>query len=270
MDGEETGDDPHVARARFGVSITLDAPAEPGSGPVEVGWLLTETRGAVLYDAPVRVRSPADKPVHPKSVAACPAVLGLESRLFAVPCPFDLALEFAADDFGNPGVRSAAGERSALREGLLDHLIIMSPREEWRRADRPVLQLRLPYVFVADEPVHMAQLPPFLHMPRTALPGLTIGGRFPIHVWPRPLSWAFEWHDTGAPLVLHRGEPLFYLNFETLPQGRPVQLVAAERTPELAEYMDAIAGVVNYVDKTFSLFEAAEACRPARLVRRER
>ena len=32
--------------------------------------------------------------------------------------------------------------------------------------------------------------------------------------------------------------PLFYVLFETTPQDRPVQMIEAERTPELDEYLD--------------------------------
>ena len=134
------------------------------------------------------------------------------------------------------------------------------------RPGKPVIQVRLPYIFLADEPVYMAQMPPFYHRPTNPLPGVMIGGRFPINVWPRTLSWALEWHEIDQPLVLKRGEPMFYLQFETTSPARTVQMVEAVRTPQLQAYMDSIAGVVNYVDKTFSLFEAAEAKRPARLL----
>ena len=40
----------------------------------------------------------------------------------------------------------------------------------------------------------------------------------------------------------------------------------AERTPELAGYMDKIGGIVNYVNQTFSLFKAAEQVRPPKLL----
>ena len=43
-------------------------------------------------------------------------------------------------------------------------------------------------------------------------------------------------------------------------------MVEAERTPELAKYMEQIGGVVNYVNQTFGLFKAAEAMRPAKLL----
>ena len=78
--------------------------------------------------------------------------------------------------------------------------------------------------------------------------------------------WAFEWHDTEAPLIIKRGDPLFYVGFETMPQDRGVVVSETEVTPELTEYMDMIGGAVNYVNQTFSLFEAAEQRRPAQLV----
>ena len=79
--------------------------------------------------------------------------------------------------------------------------------------------------------------------------------------------WAFEWHDPTKPIKIKRGDPLFYANFETLPQDRSVVVSEAEVTPELTDYMELISGAVNYVNQTFSLFEAAEARRPSTLVK---
>jgi hypothetical protein len=105
-----------------------------------------------------------------------------------------------------------------------------------------------------------------MHYRRDPLPGTIFGGRFPVSVWPRPLMWAFEWHEPEKDLVLRRGEPLFYCQFEGTDPSRPVQLVEAERTAELAAYMEAVGGAVNYVNQTFSLFKAAEAMRPKKLL----
>lgn len=255
-----------AVNARFSVAMECGASEGEGSGPVQVGWLFAERRSAMIYAAPRRVRGDGEPRRHAKSAAACPAILNLESRLFEVTCPFDLALDYCETEFGEPAVRESSGPMATLREGALDTLVAMSPREEWRHPDRPVLQLLLPYVFLADEPVHMAQLPPFLHWPEEPPPGLMLAGRFPINVWPRTLTWAFEWRDPSRQLRLRRGEPLFYLQFETAPQSRPVQLVEAEMTAELSGYLEQIAGVVNYVGRTFSLFREAEARRPARLL----
>lgn len=44
-------------------------------------------------------------------------------------------------------------------------------------------------------------------------------------------------------------------------------MTETEVTPELTSYMELISGAVNYVNQTFSLFEAAEERRPETLVK---
>ena len=201
----------------------------PRAGPVKVGWLLNEERGGVIYDAPVRVRSAEINRRHAKSASRCPAIIGLESRYFEVACPFDLRLAFVRDKEGKPALRNVLGQRSPVRPSKLENLLHVTSEAEWRHADRPTIQLSLPYVFIADEPVYLSQVAPFMHYRAEPWPGTIFGGRFPIDVWrpSRPLMWAFEWHDTGKELRLTRGEPLFYCQFETVPQDRPVQLVGS-------------------------------------------
>ena len=238
----------------------------PRAGPVKVGWLLNEERGGVIYDAPVRVRSAEINRGHAKSASRCPAIIGLESRYFEVACPFDLRLAFVRDKEGKPALRNVLGQRSPVRPSKLENLLHVTSEAEWRHADRPTIQLSLPYVFIADEPVYLSQVAPFMHYRAEPWPGTIFGGRFPIDVWPRPLMWAFEWHDTEKELRLSRGEPLFYCQFETVPQDRPVQLVEAARTPELDAYLEHIAGAVNFVNQSFGLFKTAEERRPKTLI----
>ncbi len=238
----------------------------PRSGPVTVGWFLNERKGGIIYEPPERVRSADMNKKHAKSASRCPAVINLESRYFMVRCPFDINLGFIRDKDGKPGLRNLSGEASAVRAGKLGSKIHVTSEVEWRYPGVPTIQLQLPYVFIADEPVYMSQVSPFMHYAKDPLPGTIFGGRFPINVWPRPLMWAFEWHDTDKPLKIKRGAPLFYATFETLPQDRSVVMTEAQVTPELTDYMDLISGAVNYVNQTFSLFEAAEARRPETLI----
>ncbi len=248
------------------IHVSLDSPLEPddANGPVRVGWLLNERRSGVIYEPPRRVRSADSKGTSAKSASHCPAIIGLESRLFEILSPFDLRLEFVRDEHGVPCVCNAAGAATSVKR--IDQVVVLADEDEWRHPERPILQLMLPYIFISDDPVYMSQVAPYLHYRGESLPGVTLGGRFPINVWPRPLMWAFEWHDTERPLVLRRGEPLFYVQFETRPQDRPIHLVEARRTDELAEYLELIAGAVNYVNQTFSLFKAAEQRRPRKLL----
>lgn len=249
------------------VNLTFERAEEgPASGPVSVGWFRSSDKNAVLYDPPARLQSRELARTHAKSASRCPAVIQMESRYFAVPCPFDLHLGFTRDDKGKPVFINRAGSASPIRASKLNEVMVMVSEAEWRYPDRPTIQMTLPYVFIADELVYMTQLGTFAHYRKDPLPGTIFGGRFPINVWPRPLMWAFEWHEPEKDIVLKRGEPLFYVQFESSGPERPVQLVEVERTADLEKYIEAIGGAVNYVNQTFSLFKAAEALRPKTLV----
>lgn len=250
------------------IQLSFDRPEEgPASGPLTVGWFLTSDKGAVLYDPPERlIFRPPGKP-HAKSASRCPAVVQLESRYIVIKCPFDMHLGFGRDDKGKAILINRAGGASAIRGSKISDVLALVNEGEWRYPDRPTIQMKLPYCFIADEMVYLSQLGCFAHYRKDPLPGTIFGGRFPLNIWPRPLMWAFEWHEPEKDILLRRGEPLFYCQFEGTAPDRPVQLVEAERTPELETYMEQIGGVVNYVNQTFGLFKAAEALRPTRLLK---
>lgn len=241
-------------------------PQDPKSGPLTVGWLREPEKGGVLYDPPERVIFRQTNRDHAKSAARCPAVINMESRFFMVKCPFDLHLAFGRDENGRAHLVNRAGPGGAVRGNKLGEVISLVSEIEWRYPDRPTIQLKLPYVFIADEPVFITQLDAFAHYRKVPLPGTIFGGRFPIDLWPRPLMWAMEWHDTERDLILRRGDPLFYLMFEGDHPERSVQLVEAERTPELMRYIEHVSGAVNYANQTFQLFKAAEDARPSKLL----
>jgi hypothetical protein len=252
---------------RLEINVTFDRPEEgPGSGPLTVGWFLASDKGAVLYDPPERVAIRPPNKAHAKSASRCPAVIQLESRYFVVKCPFDLTIGLQRDEKGKAVLVNRPGAASSIRSNKLAEVLTLVNEAEWRFPDRPTVQLHLPYCFIADEPVYMSQLDAFAHYRQVPLPGTIFGGRFPVSVWPRPVMWAFEWHDTAKDLVLRRGDPLFYVQFEGMDPARPMQLVEAEKTAELTAYLEKLSGVVNYVNQTFSLFKAAEAMRPKKLL----
>lgn len=247
----------------------FDPPAAPAplkSGPVQVGWLLNEPRSGVVYAPPERMRSAEVNREHAKSASRCPAIINMESRYFVIRVPFDIHVRLVRDDKGKPGLRNMAGTAGSTRPSILKKVLHVTSEQEWRYPDRPTIQVSLPYLFIADEPVFMTQLSAFAHFTRNQLPGTIFGGRFQIDVWPRPLMWAFEWHDVREDLILKRGEPWFYVQFETLPQDRSVSLVEARRTEELEAYMNHTSAAVNYVNQTFSLFKDAARVRPEKLL----
>lgn len=231
-----------------------------------VGWVLDTTSAGFIWSAPRRVSRERPERRHAKSLTQCPAIVDADSRLFEIVSPIDCQIGFKLDENKKPVLVNLAGEQSAIRGKHLNQMVAIVDRREWSNANRPVIQFITPFVFIADEPVYLNQLPPYNHYRRDPLPGLLVPGRLPIDIWPRHLMWAFEWYETDKPLVLRRGEPWWYARFETSDPARPVRLVEATMTPQLREYMQGVSGVTNYISQTYSLFATARERRPEKLL----
>jgi hypothetical protein len=237
------------------------------SRSVDVGWALDTDKASFIWDAPRRLSNDSPPATHAKSVAFCPAMVDHESRIYEIPCPIDVQLRLATDPRTNQTVlANAAGDQATIRNKALGQMAVLVNRREWRHPDRPIVQLATPYVFVADEPVYMTQMPPFSYVRSPPLPGVIIGGRMPIHIWPRHMMWAFEWYDPKQTIDLKRGEPWFYVRFETVDPSRPVRLSEADMAPPLKEYLAGMSAVTNYVNRTFTLFKTAQQRRPKQLL----
>ncbi len=238
------------------------------SRTVTVGWTVRwKPVGGSIW-APPKIFSRSDrKSASAKSIQACPAAIDFDRRHFVVPCPVDLELAFTRNAQGQLQLTDANGEQSAMRPQGRANLFQLQPPSEWRDPERPILQFTAPYVFVADTPCYVVQTEPYLHWFPTQRPGVAMGGRYPIHIWPRPLAWAFEWYDITKPLKLTRGEPWFYVSFETENPSARVRLVEQEMTEELDSYLNSIIDVSNYVNKTYGLFDEAQRIRPEKLVK---
>ena len=251
---------------KFFSQIQHFAKSKVGNHIVDVGWLLQTNHASFIWDAPQPFRRKGPGSTHRKSVTFCPAVIDLETRLFEVPCPFDLRFGITINEKGDAALINRDGDESSMLDRALARLVVLSPQNQWRNPRRPILQIRTPYTFLSDDTVYMNQFPPFLDYRHSAWPGLVIGGRLPIHIWPRPLNWAFEWCDLEKDLIFERGQPWFYCIFETPKPTQHVRLVEAQMTQDLQSYLAGIDGVVNYVSKTFSLFSTAQQRRPVQLL----
>ena len=244
-----------------------EAEGKGRSRVLTVGWTVRFPQAEAIW-APPRPFSRSDpKASSAKSVQVCPAAVDFDRRHLVIPCPVDLTLAFQKNAQGQLTLVDADGEQSAMRPQGRANLLALQPQNEWRHPERPLIQMVAPYVFVADEPCYVVQTPPFLHWFPEPRPGLQMGGRFPIHIWPRPLAWAFEWYDISKPLVLRRGDPWFYVHFETEDPSARVRLVEQEMTEELEKYLGSIVDVSNYVNRTYSLFAEARRLRPTTLLK---
>ena len=250
------------------VPATDPAPAEAEPAPprtYEVGWLFHTDKSSVIWGAPQPMRVEAQSQAA-KSVGVCPAVIEFDRRHFVIPSPIDVHMRLSIAANGALNVTNVLGDKSPVRQGQLNQMLVFMPQNEWRHPERPVIQMATPYLFVSDDPVYLNLFPPFLHHGGAPRPGVQLCGRFPIDVWPRHIMWAFEWHDISKDLILKRGEPWFYVRFEGGDPSAQVRLFEAERTAELMTYVDSLTDVTNYVNRTFSLMKTAKERRPEKLV----
>jgi hypothetical protein len=237
---------------------------------VDVGWVLKNDAAGVIWDTPKPVSWGFPAPTSSKSAQACPAVIQFDRLHYVINCPVDLHFRINQTPKGELQLTNVDGPMSTVRQSGLQKLVLMSPQNEWRHPMRPILQMATPFVFLSDDPVYVNQFPPFLHYPRNPLPGVQVCGRFPIDVWPRVHMWAMEWHDMKKDLIFKRGEPLFYVRFETTDPSTPVRLFEAEKTSELETYMEQISDVTDYVNQSFKLFKTARERRPEKLLVRKK
>ena len=238
----------------------------PRGRVVDIGWTLRNAKASFIWDQPRTVLNKGPRSTHAKVVSLCPAVLDHESRLIEIACPIDARIRFQRDAQGRPVLENALGDASPIRASHLGQMVKLVSEKEWRHPQRPIVQIITPYLFLADEPVWLTQLPPMHAYLPTPWPGVLIGGRYPIDVWPRTLMWAFEWHDPTKDLLLKRGDPWFTVRFETMDPSRKTRLIKTKITPMLEEYLQGLEGVSNYVRGTFSLFDVARSRRPRKLL----
>ena len=125
---------------------------------------MTEKTASVIYFfPPERLSSAGVNRTHAKSASRCPAILALENRYMVVRCPFALRLGFSRDKNGTPVLKNLLGNKSPVRRSKLNKVLTVVSESEWRYPDRPIIQLSLPYLFIADVLVFMSQISPFLH-----------------------------------------------------------------------------------------------------------
>ncbi|MBD1152821.1 hypothetical protein IDH08_05545 [Pelagibacterales bacterium SAG-MED22] len=233
---------------------------------INVGWFIEDTHKAkFVFNEPFPVKKNRKIPLSKRAVQACPAINHFEKRYFQVNFPYDLRLRYEFEHEKHN--LYVIPENTRIDDDLIPQNVVLMPPKFWRDENFPTIQIMCPYVFVSDEEVFMSQLPPFLDYKHNLWPGVVTSGRFPINIWPRILSWGFEWVDKEKDLIFKRGDPWFYVFFESKNPNDQIKLIMADNTDDLKEYRKGIADTVKYTSNSFGLFEEAKKRRPKKLLK---
>jgi hypothetical protein len=231
-----------------------------------VGWFLPRTleARAVWFD-PVRYSWQPAGEKHSGIFLHCPAYQKFARNLFVIRCPFDLHLKCELTD---EGCDLSVGDESSIKPEKLVGLIKVHPKNEWREADKPLLQLLLNYYFLSDDDLDLQYLSPLTTtFFEPALPGLVLQGRWNIKSWVRPINFVFEWWHTSSDLIIKRGQPILNVMFHSKDLDTKIVLVEAEETAEVIEMARGIQNINSYIRNVFSVLPNVVKNRPRRLVK---
>jgi hypothetical protein len=175
----------------------------------------------------------------------CPAYNQFVHNLFVVLAPFPVTWQVSED---KTTIRSNIPNVPVpFSNAFFDHTKIRTQQKRLglpaeKLPEHPIFDFRMHTLFVSNRPNTWLDLyPAFLHDTRR-LNVLPIPGSFNIHAWPRPTVLAGPLRDTSQPVVIDRGDPLYYVRFRTKDPADSFELRSIPFTRRLR---DAVTSRVN-------------------------
>ena len=168
----------------------------------------------------------------------CPAMSGNMKSTYFFESPFDMTYHYDFKDV-HKGQSFFQGVR------------ILSDRDDTLSIG-PMIRLELQFFLFAEEPLETMFTPPYFHKPKHQNYGAVLPGVFDIGQWFRPYVTEFQmWNETGE-LVLEKGEPLFYMGFNT---NKKIIFKRFEMTDKLHKSSKNIVATSSMFPTGTSLFE---------------
>lgn len=231
---------------------------------VLLGWRNSSPQASLAFFPPVPLAETEDG----KLAGLLPSPdgkPGFAERTLVIRCPWNLRMRPQQGPNGEIGF-GCASKPGFLSQEAFQGLGQPFKPDAWRLADNPIFQLSLNLFFISDEPCSVQLMPPFLSSAYRSWPGTLICGRFPINNWPRPLNAALEWQGSHDEWVLHRGDPIAYVQPIYDDPSVVHKLVEAEMTPALKRHTRKMDSVAEYARNVGPMFQRAEETRPASLL----
>ena len=166
----------------------------------------------------------------------CPAFLEYYKNTYLIRSPIDIKITY------DNGQLYITPQNQDFYNSYINHR-----GHQITETDPFLMSFVLQYLFIADKDCFVEVLPASFHSIATKI--RTIQGTFNINKWFRPIEFAFEFINENEPLVIKRGDPLFYVKFRT-PKDEKVFL----------EQKDFEKSVLNNVKACVNLKNALPNC----------
>jgi hypothetical protein len=171
-----------------------------------IGWTVINGEGLV-WEEPEMLSVYMNNEYKQSKVKSCWASNDLLKKTFVIKSPFDIHLSY------NSG-KVILEKDSSISHLLFERIFVNSPEEY---TQYPVIQMGTRYVFICDKSCTITLTPPFHNTKYDDYESNTrvFSGMFNIYDWQRPLSYGIEWLDVKKDLFIKKGQPLFYVTFNT-------------------------------------------------------
>lgn len=170
-----------------------------------------------------------------RNYMSCPAFLRAMTNVFVWRNPVDVRVKLLPDRFVPMDAESQVGAQ----------FFSYQPAS---RTIRQQIKYYTDVIFFSDQPLLISSTPAYMHHSHLQTRVCYIPGGFDIGKWFRPLEGQFELVGGFDELHFRRGDPLFYVKFET---GEPLKITRFKMTPEIHA---ASMGCVRY--KHYRPFQA--------------
>lgn len=132
----------------------------------------------------------------------CPAFLEYYKNTYLIRSPIDITITY------NKGQLSIYPQAQKFYDAYVTHR-----GHQIEENDPFLMSLIFQYLFIADKDCLIETIPAIFHDISTKI--RLIPGTFNINKWFRPIEFGFEFINENEPIVIKRGDPLFYVKFKT-------------------------------------------------------
>lgn len=191
-----------------------------------------------------------ERPSDANTYTTCPAFLDYHKNTYVIRSPVDIQFKYDPKS----GQLNISPQSQDFYDSWVMHRGNYSPF---------LMSFGLYYLFIADQDCMVEQTPVTFHDNVVSSKIRLISGTFNIGKWFRPIDFGFEFLDESQPLIIKRGDPLYYLRF--VPKdNKKINLVKRKMSNEIHTSVESCINVKKGLTKQplKVLYSLAEKLRP--------
>lgn len=225
---------------------------------IDIGWCFREDLSSSIYFHPENLNIFRNQgKTKSDGVSTCPAVKSINNKILLIKSPFSIRLRILKSNIDNKYDFRPVYPDTEVNQELLPGILNIEPKELWINNEKPIIQIKLPYIFFSDKEVELLQLE--TPQSRSQKNWSLIQGVFDIYSWQRTLNFAFQWSDINNDLYIKRGDPIFQVLFQTNNPTSNFRLRKIKMHDDLKTRINECEGITGYIKGTTKVIKNSRA-----------